>query len=270
MRGLLQVGLQASKLLSADVKKIGCWNVRSMIDRETSDCPERRSALIFFQDSQTELCATHQLTITNTRFQLPDKLQMTWMHPRSHRWHHLDHIITRSRDVQDIQLTRVLRSAECWTDHRLLRSTVKVRIVSKRRFTTCVVKQFDTNRLNDPNVVECLENQLKEELRVSGELLGWNRLKVAATEAAKKTVGLKKNKREDWFDSNNVEIQDPLNRKHAAYAKLQQCPWSPKLKNNFQELKRKAQRELRRLRDQWWKDRANHQHLADKNLSVVN
>ena len=40
------VGLQASKLLSVDVKKIGCWNVRSMIDRETSDCPERRSALI--------------------------------------------------------------------------------------------------------------------------------------------------------------------------------------------------------------------------------
>ena len=40
------VVLKASKLLSADVKKIGCWNVRSMIDRETSDCPERRSALI--------------------------------------------------------------------------------------------------------------------------------------------------------------------------------------------------------------------------------
>ena len=91
-----------------------------------------------------ELCSTHQLTITNTRFQLPDKLKTTWMHPRSHRWHQLDHIITRSRDVQDIQLTRVLRSAECWTDHRLLRSTVKFRTVSKRRFTTCVVKQFDS------------------------------------------------------------------------------------------------------------------------------
>ena len=39
-----------------------------------------------------------------------------------------------------------------------------------------------------------------------------------------------------------------------------------KLKNYFQELKRKAQRELQRLREQWWKDRANHlQHLADKN-----
>ena len=89
---------------------------------------------------------------------------------------------------------------------------------------------------------------------------------MAATEAAKKTVGLKKNKREDWFDSNNVEIQDLLSRKHAAYTKLQQCPWSPKLKNNFQELKRKTQRELRRLQDQWWKDLANHlQHLADKN-----
>ena len=28
------------------IKKIACWNVRSMIDHDTSDCPERRSALI--------------------------------------------------------------------------------------------------------------------------------------------------------------------------------------------------------------------------------
>ena len=28
------------------VKKIACWNVRSMIDHDTSDCSERRSALI--------------------------------------------------------------------------------------------------------------------------------------------------------------------------------------------------------------------------------
>ena len=28
------------------IKKIACWNDRSIIDHDTSDCPERRSALI--------------------------------------------------------------------------------------------------------------------------------------------------------------------------------------------------------------------------------
>ena len=33
-------------MMTVDIKKIGCWNVRSLIDRESSECPERRSALI--------------------------------------------------------------------------------------------------------------------------------------------------------------------------------------------------------------------------------
>ena len=214
-----------------------------------------------------ELSSIHQLCITNTKFQLPDKLKVTWKHPRSHRWHQLDHIITRRKDVQDIQLTRVLRSAECWTDHRLLKSNVNFRVVSKKRFTKYSMRKFDINRLNDPNIVTCFENQLKEELELSKEIEGsWNRLKTAATTAANKTIGLKKNKREDWFDNNNDEIQDLLEKKHAALAKLQQNPRSIELNRVFQELKRETQRTLRQLRDQWWEARANHlQNLADNN-----
>ena len=54
----------------------------------------------------------------------------------------------------------------------------------------------------------------------------WHRLKMATIEAANKTIGYKKKKRTDWFDSNNDELQDLLRKKHDAYAKLQQIAQS--------------------------------------------
>ena len=54
------------------------------------------------------LCAEHQLTITNTRFQLRQMHKTMWMHPRSKQWHQLDHIIVRQRDVAEVQLTKVM------------------------------------------------------------------------------------------------------------------------------------------------------------------
>ena len=74
------------------------------------------------------LCAEHNLVITNTVFQMPDKYKATWMHPRSKHWHQIDFIITKQTDLKDFVVTRALRGAECWTDHRLLRSVVRLKV----------------------------------------------------------------------------------------------------------------------------------------------
>lgn len=68
-----------------------------------------------------ELCAEQQLSITNTIFQQKDSLKTTWMHPRSKHWHLIDYILVRQRDLKDVFHTRVMPSAECHTDHRLVR-----------------------------------------------------------------------------------------------------------------------------------------------------
>ncbi|XP_058625097.1 uncharacterized protein LOC131536285 [Onychostoma macrolepis] len=63
------------------------------------------------------LCAEHQLVITNTIFQMKNRFKTTWQHPRSKHWHLLDYVIVRQKDRQDVLITRVMRGAECWTDH---------------------------------------------------------------------------------------------------------------------------------------------------------
>ena len=65
------------------------------------------------------LCSQNQLFITNTGFTLKPIHKGTWVHPRSKHAHMLDYVITRQQDLKDVLITRVMRGAECWTDHFL-------------------------------------------------------------------------------------------------------------------------------------------------------
>jgi len=74
------------------------------------------------------LCSEFGLYVTNTLFQLKHKHKTTWMHPRSKYWHLLYYILVKAVDLQDVQMTRVMSGAECWTDHRLVRTSLRIRI----------------------------------------------------------------------------------------------------------------------------------------------
>ena len=49
------------------------------------------------------MCAEHQLTITNTLYQQANKYKASWMHPRSKHWHLIDYVIVRQRDPRDVK-----------------------------------------------------------------------------------------------------------------------------------------------------------------------
>ncbi|KAG6935919.1 craniofacial development protein 2, partial [Chelydra serpentina] len=74
-------------------------------------------------------CAEHSLAITNTIFRQADKYKTTWMHPRSKQWHLIDYIIVQQIDIRDVRITRAVCGAECWMDHRMIRSILNLHIV---------------------------------------------------------------------------------------------------------------------------------------------
>ena len=74
------------------------------------------------------LCSELGLAITNTFFQLSDMHNTSWMHSRSKHWHLIDYVIVRRRDLNEVQITRAMRGAECSTDHRLARSTLRLTV----------------------------------------------------------------------------------------------------------------------------------------------
>ena len=80
----------------------------------------------------------------------------SWMHPRSKHWHLIEYVIVRRRYLNEVQITRAMRGAECSTDHRLIRSTLRLTVRPPAR------RQKPRHNLN----VHAAHNQnIREELR---------------------------------------------------------------------------------------------------------
>ena len=74
------------------------------------------------------LCSELGLAITNTFFQLCDMHKTSWMHPRSKHRHLINYVIVRRRDWNEVRITRAIRGAECSTENRLIRSTLRLTV----------------------------------------------------------------------------------------------------------------------------------------------
>ncbi|WP_419629875.1 hypothetical protein, partial [Thiolapillus sp.] len=99
-----------------------------------------------------EFCSEHQLVITNTLFQQKDRFKATWRHPRSKHWHLLDYVLTRQHDTRDVLHTRVMPSADCYTDHRLVRCKVAFTFKSPPKRKGPQTKKLQVHKLRDQRV----------------------------------------------------------------------------------------------------------------------
>ena len=166
------------------------------------------------------LCSEFGLFVTNTLFQRKHK-HKTWMHPRSKRWHLLDYVLVKAVDLQDVQITRVMRGAECWTDHRLDGTSFRIHIRLPVR------KQKSQRRLNVSGLgrgadLSSLRAAISSDLAQvsdcsplpfqssSDATKQWDTLSKAVIDAAVDTLGYSTRKHQDWFDSNDAEIQTLL------------------------------------------------------------
>ena len=111
-----------------------------------------------------ELCSEHQLVITNTLFQQKDRFKPTWRHPCCKHCHLLDYILTRQCDTRDVLHTRVMPSADCYTDHRLVRCKVVFTFKSHPKRKGPETKKLQVHKLRDPRVKNNFQVMLEERL----------------------------------------------------------------------------------------------------------
>ncbi|XP_065279376.1 uncharacterized protein LOC135895225, partial [Emys orbicularis] len=166
------------------------------------------------------LCSENDLTITNTLFRQADKYKTTWMHPRSKQWHLIDYAIVRRRDIRDVLITRVIRGAECWTDHRLVRTSLQLYIVpSRHKHPKHVRPAFNIAKLKDAQYFNKFQKSLDDKLTSHGQLIGtvttkWDQFKQIVTDTAITSLRPKKRTNQDWFDENQEEICSALEFKN--------------------------------------------------------
>ena len=198
-----------------------------------------------------QLCSEFELAICNTYSHQKDAHKSTWTHPRSKHGHILDYILTRRRDLQDMCTVRVMRGAECGTDHQLVRGKFKMRILSKKRSEGIKVpKRMDVSRLAIPEIRRNLQDAF-ENVEFDGT---WNTFKAEVYNAGVEVLGLKKRKHQDWFDDNDSCITSLIEARNNLKAEYLGSSESSKesVKKSLSEAKATLQRELRRMKNQWW------------------
>ncbi|CAG5042491.1 unnamed protein product [Parnassius apollo] len=144
-------------------------------------------------------CAQLDLAITNTMFRLPAKYKATWMHPRSKHWRLIDYAIVRQKDISQVLVTRVMRGAHCWTDHRLVVIKLSLRLPRPCRSERSKQILLSLERLQDTNTrakyAETLSTALQPLDLKSGEInTVWESLSSTVLDTAK---GLRVRKHED-------------------------------------------------------------------------
>ena len=106
-----------------------------------------------------QTCTAHELVITTS---------CSVYQPATRHWHLIDYVITRKKDASDVRVTKSMRGAECWTDHRLLVSKLRLRIQPQRRPQgKKLIKRLTVNKLSDKSVSEDLTRD-KPPLRKTG------------------------------------------------------------------------------------------------------
>ena len=152
-----------------------------------------------------DLCAGHQLVITNSIFQEKDRLKTTWMHPRSKHWHLLDYVLVRKRDLRHVLHTRVMPSAECHTDHRLVRCKLRLQFKPKQKKKGNPKKKLNVGSLCRQEVKAKFQANLQQILDESpctndpSPSILWESLKSAILKTSKEVLGHTKKKNKDWF-----------------------------------------------------------------------
>ena len=205
------------------------------------------------------LCAENNLVITNTLFKLRNMHKTTWMHPRSKKWHLIDYIITRKADSRDFLITKVMRGADGCTDHRMVRSKLRVHLRTPVRKSAPSAK-LNVGSLKENEIREQLKTKLRDQLNVvteetfaqTSDMLT-ERWTISSTinEVSRTVLGTMRKKNRDWFDEQRQDIQVLLNqRNHAHKAKLQ----VPNDANQraYAETRSRLQRELRVMENEWW------------------
>ena len=191
-------------------------------------------------------CAEHSLCITNTLFRMADKYKTTWMYPRSKHWHLIDFSIVHQRDIRDVRVTRAMRGAECWTDHRLVRAVLTLHITPPHGNRPKIVKATNNvSRLKDPSYQarfkQVLDENIQDRVTTEDSTERWTSFKETVSETAKEVLGIKTRTQEDWFNENDQKTKEAIHAKNKSHIKWVNDPSSVSKREKFKALQAKVQ-----------------------------
>ena len=165
-------------------------------------------------------------------------------------------------------MTKSMCGADCWTDHPLIISKMKIRILPKQRPQgKPAPKRLNVSKPKRPSISAQLTHAMEERtqhIQVTDDVEdSWTSFRDTMYAAAYETLGFTKRKHPDWFDENDEEITKLLekkNRLHRAYISDK----SSASKAAFSNARKMVQKKLHEMQDTWLSQKAEEiQRYAD-------
>ena len=217
------------------------------------------------------LCSQKELVITNTLFQQGERFISTWMHPGAQKWHLLDYVITRQKDVKDVLHTKAMCGSLAFSDHKLVKCTLALKIRKRIRHRVLKpIRKLNVNKLRSPETRTLLADNLTEAYSKT-EILSDNSDKTLVNftgvlrQISENILGFSERKHKDWFDENDQFIQPLLEELRNLKCQLLDDRNNGELKAKYHDARKSAQLRLHDMQNAWWIARAHEiQAAADK------
>ena len=216
------------------------------------------------------MCSQNELCITNTIFQQPNNRKTTWMHPRTKEWHMIDYVITRQRDIKDVNHTRAMSGACTWSDHKLVKCKLTLRAKApQHRRRLKPQRKFDVSKLNCIEVRTTLATKLQQAYANidthTTATASWDAFKNTTLKVAEDVLGFPVRKHRDWFDENNTLIKPLLNQLHDLHIEAINDVSNIEKADAYRTCKQQVQQQLRIMQNTWWQTLAEEiQGAADR------
>ena len=163
--------------------------------------------------------------------------------------------------MNEVQITRAMLGAECYTDHRLISSTV--RPPARRQKAT---HKLNVHAAHNQDIREELRNAIAQSLShiSTTTMLGcsssltmvWQALSSALQNASQSTLDNMVRRHQGWFDDNAADIRSLILDRNAAHDALLLSQTYRNIYERFSAIRATLQRMLRWMENNWWARKA--------------
>jgi len=113
-------------------------------------------------------------------------------------------------------------SAKCHTDHRLVLCKITFHFKPKPKKGDALRKKLKVSSLQSATVfLESLRSRLEEPICLADSPpapeVPWDRIKTVVLQTSEDTLRFSMKQNRDWFDENNLEVQELLSKKRSAH-----------------------------------------------------
>ena len=203
-----------------------------------------------------EFYAVNELSVMNTWFKKREIHQGTWTHPATKKCHMIDFVVMRAGQRIHCRDVCVMRGANCWTDHRLVRA--KLNIVVPRRSggggKRCIpfaVHELVISTKRDEYrraLEQRLQNSPHKDEDTSKQ--NWDILKGCIVATAEETVGRGRRRHPEWFEENSETLLPLVEVKNRAHLRALRSNTAADRKE-FRRQQRIVKRAVDEAKEEW-------------------